>query len=259
MLVNGTEVIIDAPARVVNGRTFVPLRAISECMGADVRWDFTEKTAYIDISKFESGRSGVKVEKKEAIEKSVTASGNIPVLDITVNYDVISGERKGIDKINAAIKDTADFLVYWATGSYGNIDDSAVERYEKTGLYNTVTADVSVKYADEKYISYLSSVKSITNNVYPAETKQSGIFDLDSGAIVSLDKILENKDAKIHEAEEKFYELMKRNPDIYFADVKIDMDKTYYYLTEKGIVFGFEKQVIAPYSTGFVEVEVSRE
>jgi hypothetical protein len=258
MLVNGSQILIDSPAQVVGGRTFVPLRAISECMGASVKWDFIEKTAYIDFPAFSPGKSGVTVEKTESINKTITAKGDIPVFEAKVNYSVISGNNKGISKINSAIKDTADFLIYWGTGSYGSIDDSAIERYNQTGQYNRMEADVSVKYADRKYISYLSSVKCVTSSVYPVETKQSGVFDLDSGTIVSLDRILRDKDATIEEARNKFYELIEKNPDIYYDNVNIDMDKTYYYLTERGIVFGFNKQEIAPYSTGFVEVEVSR-
>jgi hypothetical protein len=38
MTVNGKAVQIDAPAEIVNGRTFLPLRAISEALGATVDW-----------------------------------------------------------------------------------------------------------------------------------------------------------------------------------------------------------------------------
>ncbi len=38
MTVNGKAVQIDAPAEIVNGRTFLPLRAISEALGATVEW-----------------------------------------------------------------------------------------------------------------------------------------------------------------------------------------------------------------------------
>lgn len=258
MLVNGSEVQIDSPAQVVDGRTFVPLRAISECMGASVTWDFNEKTAYIDFPEFSAAKNGVYVEKTETVNKLITAKGDIPVFEAEVSYAVISGDNKGIAKINSAIKDTADFLIYWGTNSFGSIDDSAIERYNETGSYNSMEADITVKYADKKYISYISNVKCTTSAVYPLETKQSGVFDLDSGSIVTLDHILKDKTATLEEAKEKFYELVEKNPDIYYPDVQIDMNNTYYYLTEKGIVFGFNKQEIAPYATGFVEVEVGR-
>jgi hypothetical protein len=46
--VNGVNMALDAPARLVGGRTMVPLRFISEGIGAAVRW--TPETSRIDIS-----------------------------------------------------------------------------------------------------------------------------------------------------------------------------------------------------------------
>ena len=37
--VNGEEVTIDVPAKVVNGRTLVPARFVADCFGVDVQWD----------------------------------------------------------------------------------------------------------------------------------------------------------------------------------------------------------------------------
>lgn len=38
---------LDAPAKIVNGRTLVPLRFVSEALGAEVTWDGKTKTIYI--------------------------------------------------------------------------------------------------------------------------------------------------------------------------------------------------------------------
>lgn len=41
------EITLDAPARIMNNRTMIPLRAIAESMGADVTWNDTEKKVVI--------------------------------------------------------------------------------------------------------------------------------------------------------------------------------------------------------------------
>lgn len=46
--VNGQSITLDIPARIVDDRTFVPLRFVSEQMGADVQWDDATRT--IDIT-----------------------------------------------------------------------------------------------------------------------------------------------------------------------------------------------------------------
>ena len=45
---DGTLVTIEVPAQVINGRTLVPLRAVSQCMGAEVKWDGATKTININ-------------------------------------------------------------------------------------------------------------------------------------------------------------------------------------------------------------------
>lgn len=45
--VNGTEKTLDVPAQIINSRTFVPVRFISESLGAKVDWDGTTKTVTI--------------------------------------------------------------------------------------------------------------------------------------------------------------------------------------------------------------------
>ena len=46
--VNGKEVKLDVPAQIVNGRTVVPLRAVSEGLNAEVKWDGETRTVYIN-------------------------------------------------------------------------------------------------------------------------------------------------------------------------------------------------------------------
>lgn len=46
--VNGYSVSIDAEAVIINGRTMVPLRFISQSLGAKVRWDSSTQSAYIN-------------------------------------------------------------------------------------------------------------------------------------------------------------------------------------------------------------------
>lgn len=45
--VNGEECILDAPAQIINGRTFVPLRFVAENFGAHVVWNSEKRTAQI--------------------------------------------------------------------------------------------------------------------------------------------------------------------------------------------------------------------
>lgn len=45
--VNGKEIMLDVPAKILEGRTLVPLRFVSESLGAKVEWDDDLKTVFI--------------------------------------------------------------------------------------------------------------------------------------------------------------------------------------------------------------------
>ncbi|MEW5922341.1 MAG: copper amine oxidase N-terminal domain-containing protein, partial [Bacillota bacterium] len=51
---NGAPVNLDVPAKIVNGRTLVPLRFVSEALGAKVNWD--TKTQVVTIRSFPSAQ-----------------------------------------------------------------------------------------------------------------------------------------------------------------------------------------------------------
>jgi len=44
---NGNQINLDVPSRTENGRTLVPVRVISESLGASVSWDDNTRTVYI--------------------------------------------------------------------------------------------------------------------------------------------------------------------------------------------------------------------
>ncbi|WP_458415267.1 copper amine oxidase N-terminal domain-containing protein [Schinkia sp. CFF1] len=59
-LVNGEKTVINVPAKILNRRTLVPLRFVSEALGANVSWD--EETRIITIQSSEkSGFNVVKI------------------------------------------------------------------------------------------------------------------------------------------------------------------------------------------------------
>lgn len=47
-LLNGKNMSLDAPPRVIGGTTYVPLRFVSEAMGAQVSWDNARRTVVIE-------------------------------------------------------------------------------------------------------------------------------------------------------------------------------------------------------------------
>jgi lysozyme len=49
-VVNGEAIVLDVPAAIMNGRTMLPVRFVSEHLGADVQWEELTKTVTITVS-----------------------------------------------------------------------------------------------------------------------------------------------------------------------------------------------------------------
>ncbi|MEC0242842.1 copper amine oxidase N-terminal domain-containing protein [Paenibacillus dokdonensis] len=49
-VVNGKEVILDAPAQIVDGVTYVPLKFVGDAFGAGISWDQTFKAAHVQLA-----------------------------------------------------------------------------------------------------------------------------------------------------------------------------------------------------------------
>ncbi|SNS93616.1 Copper amine oxidase N-terminal domain-containing protein [Anaerovirgula multivorans] len=70
--INGKEVMLDVPAQVINGRTMVPLKFVSEAMGAEVSWDDRTKTVVISTGEINNGNM-FDVEPAKAQEQKNTS------------------------------------------------------------------------------------------------------------------------------------------------------------------------------------------
>jgi len=96
-LVNGEEVVIDVPAEITNDRTFVPLRFVSENLGATVGWDGTTRTVAI----------ATKTLVVEPIDDPVASSGDTEDVDILDIGDVFDNGKIQIviDKVEISNED----------------------------------------------------------------------------------------------------------------------------------------------------------
>ena len=144
--VNGKTVSVDAPAKIKNGRTFVPLRFLAEYSGAEVTWNRSTSSvsihsaAYATSEKAEANDSVVYIQTNK-----MQGSGIILSADglIATNYHVIK------DATTAQFV-FADGTIYQGTTTVVGLDpsaDIALLKIEKTGL-SVATPAFSYKVGD---------------------------------------------------------------------------------------------------------------
>ncbi len=113
MKVNGKSVSLDAPARLRDDRTFVPLRAIAEAFGINVDWSNDYKSAFIgDNPKY---NKYYPVVYYYGNEKPVMSDYKINVA--TYKMQDNNGNEKRFDTLNELLTTVDDaFITYYETG-----------------------------------------------------------------------------------------------------------------------------------------------
>ena len=99
------EIPIDVPAQIVNDRTLIPLRVVSECFGMDVEWDGSNNAVYLtsngkiqhkdwNESCFYVGelQDGVATGYGEIYDKE---TGNLDIIGLFQNNDIVEGTYFG--------------------------------------------------------------------------------------------------------------------------------------------------------------------
>lgn len=139
--VNGMRV--NGQAFIVDGTTYVPLRSVSEAMGADVSWDGSANSAYVNFTEDDMAAKIV-----EDVSPSVVAIvGNYRAGGETSKYNNSTAHGTGvIIKTNGTIVTNAHVVK--------DIDNLTVVLYDGTSvagkvLYSDETADLAVVKIDK--------------------------------------------------------------------------------------------------------------
>lgn len=101
---------IDTPAVIINSRTMIPLRALSECFGFDVKWDSASKTVDINSKSMDSNDTSSAEEQgiiavKDNMDGKVEAYakillGTVSIIEaVDYNNDTFAEVKASIEKI----------------------------------------------------------------------------------------------------------------------------------------------------------------
>lgn len=141
--VDGKKYELDVAAQIINGRTFVPIRFISESLGADVNWDAGNQTATIVL-----GETVLKVRENE---QDSGPDQKLPCT-LTVEYkgtgfgltDPPYGNHQYEKETTVEIKqdfswaDPYSYLEYWET------DGHYIDAIEEPVIYIVMDSDKKV-------------------------------------------------------------------------------------------------------------------
>lgn len=126
--VNGSKVNLDVPPEIYGGRTFVPLRFISENLGAEVNWEGSTNTVFITYNNnsYKLGQEGSFKDYRFSISKIDTSS------------------EPGVLKVIGKFNFDANGVILEIADDYGYILPAEIVTTSKSGVMNNIEGKVSL-------------------------------------------------------------------------------------------------------------------
>lgn len=255
MYVNGDEVTLDVAPKIVNDRTLVPLRAVSESLDCDVKWYDDTNTAAI-FQKL--GQYNITPSR---LEKTVTYGDNV-LMTITCVYPVIENSENNefIDKINKKYRDMADNFSADIEKEYSSDAENMFENLENyTPMNFELTYNVNTNRKD--IISITTADYRNSNGAHPYTLSSSVTYDMSDEKELSLYDVLDGTESEIDDAVcEGFTELLTENG-IEMTDEQVNTVKNAapivnWYVKDGSIVLYYNQYDIAPYAFGVPTIEI---
>ena len=259
------EITLDVAPEIINDRTMIPLRAVTESFGAEVTWDADTKTVTITD---EIANTMVEAAK---LTNEVKAADGTVLYTIDVKYPVLNDKCKAAGKkaVNETIKKSIEESV---AADSEEIKKAAEELYnsaketEEKFMPLSVMGDYKVTLENSGTLSFYVDLSYNFNGAHPMTYRNGYTYGLESGKELMLSDVTDVSENKAMEIIKNAYtEAIKADTEnkTFFTDALKNLDETLktvdFYLEDKNIVFFTELYSVAPYAAGFVNVPVSLE
>lgn len=255
---NGDSIKLDTPAKIVNGRTLVPIRAISEGLGEQVKW--MEDTQTVCVMK-KHGQHNI---HSQTIEETIKDTDGTQLGSVFYMYPVINNEEKSafIDQINAEYQARAEATVkeiktdYFTTASELRAEMGA--DFQPLAFGNTY--EVTTDRMDRLSITDLYYAN--TGGAHPNTVKESHTFDLKNQKELTLSDVLAGSQAEINKmVYDKFYAYFQQEADLFDSNIEQtladEISKVNFYLTDDGVTLYFQVYQVAPYAAQYPTVTIN--
>ena len=257
ILVSGETKTTDVAPKIVNDRTLVPIRVVSESFGASVEWD--DKTNTVNIA---SKQGFYKIKREKSTDEYVDENG-VKLIDIACYYPVIENADNDefIASINEDVKNSVAEFVNEVKGK--EIIDGAKEYYSYANKGDmptfspyTFEFDYDINLNTEDYFSMTAVLYYNLHGAHPMTSMTSVSYDMKAKKEFALTDIW-NVDAEGAKKEiiDAFNAEIDKNPTMYFEDAKKTVEentqRAEFYLDENGVNMYFQLYEIAPYAAGY--------
>ncbi len=119
---------VDVPAQIINDRTMVPVRVISEGIGATVNWDEETRTVTVDTPELTEGFPS----EVSYVTESASVSNEKNGMTIAFDYPVVTDKYTAADKLNKAVYEDIKKAAQQTVDNYaGDLTEANISYYVK--------------------------------------------------------------------------------------------------------------------------------
>ena len=262
MYFNNNEISLDVPAKIINGRTLVPLRAISEAFECEVVWNGDTRTIYI------YSPATAYVNYVEKIAETITDDeGNI-LIEAVAYYPSFENptELPCLDTINTDYKFDADNFIKEAIAKK---EDALILKEQMGDAFTPFVYELTYEqtYTGWGYLSFVNYKYINVGGAHPTKTMEARTYNVNSDLEISVSNVISEDELGTSLTEfainlfvDKLKEIAPEETDTYTYDyVKEYLGYVQFYLTKNSLVLYFNQGEIAPYALGVISVEIPYE
>ncbi len=168
---DGSYVTSDVAAQIINGRTMIPLRVISECIGAVVDWDNVTKTVAVTTPE-------TLTQAPDTVEYEINMGGGNNItkgLSIDYEYPGISSKYTMANRLNENIQNDIFEAVDKTLDEY---EGDKKELYVKCNVVYNNSGLINIHYLIDDELFYEATYGIINGNRIEDEDVKNYIFPL---------------------------------------------------------------------------------
>ena len=266
IFVNGEYQTIDVPAKIVNDRTLVPARAVSEALGAAVDWDNDTRTVIVETN------MGLYTVNEKRITKEYKAEDGTLLASVDFSYPEIDNPTgdEAIAKWNEEFESDVNALVTYVEEEV--VPDAKEEKawrdeegYEMSPFTFEQTVEVTLNR--KGLLSITEFYYYYTGGAHPNSARYSHTFDMVNKKELTIADILkdENPNERMMNAyadmidQNEYYAEAGEYKDELKQTIKESLDHVSFCLTDTGMLLYFMPYDVASYAEGYIEATIPYE
>lgn len=240
LITDKDEISLDVPAKIVNDRTLVPLRAVSEAFDTKVEWLEDSKTVCLYT------KQGMHKIKPAVISKEIRNKIDIKLMDIACTYPVIENPENldWIEQLNKEYRENAERYAADVEKEYA---EKANQLCEETGIESFSFLEFKLTYTVDTDRNGLLSLTNhyLENTDSQGYRRESAVYNTETGEKLKLSDIVNGDDDERHTmAYDVFVKYFEEKYTDLSAELASQIDKatenTKFYLTDNSLVLYFD-------------------